>query len=195
MKKSFVSFVALLGLLTVMVGSAQATAFSEINGSYIIKPRQAVVVSAQPGQIGAITDAYTAAVDVVQGNPVKLVYNFYLTSTAETYLVGVSRSATLGDQDIIGTVNFPTGTVSASAGTTVDVAGVGSTVLVLVGANVTVGGKLVQSGTAGLLTPSAALSETVSTNLSSTAHVARVIETKSSIAVGGTLVKARIIKP
>ncbi len=194
MKKFSSTIVALLGLLTIMVGSAQATAFKEIDGSYIVKPRQAFVTSAQPGQVGPITEAYSAAVDVNVGDPVKMVYNIYVTSTAQSYMVGVTRSATLGDQDIIGVVAFPAGTTSAVAGATVDVAVKGIT-LVRVAANVTVGGKGVQSGTAGLLTPSAALTESGFTNLSSTPHVVRFVETKTGIAVGGSLVKARVIAP
>ena len=183
----------LLGAVTLV----QATAFSKFDGtdgSFILPPRQAVVYTRYPGNVGGPVEDYSAVVDMAIGQPVVLVYNVYVTSTAQTYPIGVSLSATLADLNVIGVVAFPKGTTSCVAGTTVDVQ-VKGVALVKVGANVTVGGLLIQSGTAGLLTPSAASAGGAVYTVSGTARVAQVIETKTGIAVTGSLVRARIICP
>ncbi len=202
-KLGILSLLVLAGV-AFMATLVQATSFTTVDGSVILKPRQAVVVSATNASQGAITQNYISVVDLTVGQPVKLVGSAYLTGTALTYATAVTLSATLGDPAIIGVVAYPTGTTRSSAGAAVDVAGIGSLCLVRVGGNVSVTAGttvLVQSGTAGLLTPSAGLTESgFQTNLTPSALVggsaiARVVETKGLASGATQLVKARIIHP
>ena len=200
--KKFAAFASLSLIAVAFATVVGATEFQSINGSTIIKPRQAVVVSAQPGQMGYVVQSYPSTTTLRVGMPVKLVASAYVTEAAQTFPIAVTVSATLGDTDLIGVVVYPAGVTQSTAGDMVDIAVIGSTTLVRVGGNisVTAGAILVQSATAGFLTATSGLTESgYLTNLSqtSTVGVARAIETKGM--AGGTsgddLIRARIIKP
>ncbi len=185
---------AILVLLTalVAVGEVQATGFNSAEGSLVIRNRGAVVTASKGANLGGLVESYIAAATMNAGDPVALAFNVYLTSTGKSYPFAVTRVASLGSKDIIGVVVPSNLTTSAyTAGLEVDIQTQGKA-LANVGVNVTVGQVLIQSGTAGLLTASTAATEVSVTQISPTAGVARALETKTGMAVGGSLVKVRL---
>lgn len=206
MKKSINALLMLAAFS--IAASAGASAYETGNGSYHIPPRGAFVVSSQPGKIGAIAQDYVATVNVNIGDPVKLAAcPCYITSTGMTYNVGVTESATAADPAIFGVVQFPpysivntlpsTSALTASAGTVIDVAVIGSVALVRVGnLNVTAGDALIHSSTAATLTESSATTGNTMTPESGTALVAIAAMTKTGVTITAQqLLPARIVHP
>lgn len=193
MKKMILALVLTLSAFAGMVSAESFWKYNVANGSVVIPNRQMVVTSSNPGNIGGRVEMYSAMCNLAIGDPVILTAGVYVTSTAKNYAFGVTKTATLGSRGVIGVVAFPLSTQTAAlAGDTVAIQ-VEGVALVRVGGSVSVtaGGGLVHSASSGLLTPSAGLTESgAQTNLSDTAFVAYVIETKGLAGIGDTSTKA-----
>lgn len=119
-----------------------------------------------PGAISYVSVPMTAQAAITVGMPVKL------NTDSSVWYNTVSKCVTAGDQAVIGIAQN-----TAAAGATVNVA-ISGICLARFAANTTVG-VMYSPTTAGDLTPTSTLSETVFTNLSKTSGIVRTLETKT----------------
>lgn len=137
-------------------------------GNYLLKDRKVFGTGQYPGSTGGWTVPMRTVVDLGMGAPVVFV--------AVTWTVGVSQTATVGDQTPGGLVILPKGVTSVPAGTVVHVLR-GGMAIGKIAVDVTAGDVLIRSATAGYLTKAAAATVAAFVQTSSTARVGIAAQT------------------